>query len=216
MRDKNGKFVKGTKPWNTDKSGWTIGTEAGFKKGNKLGKKFSKGHTLWKSPNAVKNQFKKGEIHHNLPHSEETKQKLTGFKRSEEFKEKLRGRKIPYNIRIKMSATKQNIDSVNWKGFVTSENKRIRRSMEYIIWRKAVFERDDYSCQCCKTKGCFLHPHHIKSFAKYPELRFDVNNGIALCVECHKLIHHFMINSMKGGFLKNEQKIWMAQWSSSC
>ena len=61
------------------------------------------------------------------------------------------------------------------------------------MWRKAVFERDDYTCQMCgKRSGnginVILHPHHIKRFADYPELRFDVNNGITLCKECHSKV----------------------------
>ena len=37
--------------------------------------------------------------------------------------------------------------------------------------------------------GVRKHPieaHHIKAFAHYPELRFEVNNGITLCKEDHK------------------------------
>lgn len=70
------------------------------------------------------------------------------------------------------------------------ENVReIRNSEEYRQWRAAVFERDHYTCQNCGKTGGGLNAHHIKPFSKHPELRFDVDNGITLCTECHKLAH---------------------------
>lgn len=65
----------------------------------------------------------------------------------------------------------------------------IRRSGEYSSWRTAVFERDDYTCVKCGHRGGELNAHHIKPFAKYPDHRLDVDNGITLCKECHKLVH---------------------------
>ena len=78
-----------------------------------------------------------------------------------------------------------------WKGGITQLQKNIRKSWEYIHWRDSCFARDNYTCQECgicngKGKTVVLHVHHIKSFALYPESRFDLKNGVTLCIECHK------------------------------
>lgn len=61
-----------------------------------------------------------------------------------------------------------------------------RTSHEYEAWRKAVWERDNFKCQlsnpACKGK---LNAHHIKPWARYPDLRFAVSNGITLCHKHH-------------------------------
>jgi hypothetical protein len=55
-------------------------------------------------------------------------------------------------------------------------------------WRKAVFERDGYKCQNCGSQKT-LHAHHIKPRKDYPELAFDIKNGITLCKKCHIIEH---------------------------
>ena len=59
----------------------------------------------------------------------------------------------------------------------------------YKLWRKEVFQRDYYTCLICGEKGGELNAHHIKSFKDFPELRFEVDNGVTLCLECHYLKH---------------------------
>ena len=73
----------------------------------------------------------------------------------------------------------------NFKGGITSENRIIRTSTKYAYWRNSVFERDKFICQNCNQKGGVLNAHHIKEFAKYPNLRFELSNGLTLCKKCH-------------------------------
>lgn len=78
-----------------------------------------------------------------------------------------------------------------WKGGVTSVNQLIRTSFQYRAWRISVFKRDNYSCtKCGKRSGngraVVLHADHIKPFAFFPELRFELSNGRTLCIECHR------------------------------
>lgn len=77
----------------------------------------------------------------------------------------------------------------NWKGGITPENQKGRNSTEAHKWRKAVFERDNYTCQICGKRGGKLNAHHKMPWAKYKEYRFDVDNGVTLCEACHKKVH---------------------------
>lgn len=85
----------------------------------------------------------------------------------------------------KMSECHKGSKCYLWRGGLTEKNKAIRASLEYKLWRKSVFERDGYTCVWCKTKGGRLNADHIKEFSDYPELRFAIDNGRTLCVECH-------------------------------
>lgn len=128
--------------------------------------------------------------------------------------EKMKGRKITWADKI--SATQKGMhnspgtefknghDGLKkeknpaWKGGVTAQNTLIRNSVEYKLWRKAVFERDLYQCIWGgKEHGNKLHADHIKPFSDYPELRFAIDNGRTLCEECHKKTDTFAGKSRK-------------------
>lgn len=76
------------------------------------------------------------------------------------------------------------VDIIGKDGEVRGGKGSERNMPEYIEWRTAVYKRDDYRCQEC-GKGGQLNAHHIKEWALHPESRFDVNNGITLCEDCH-------------------------------
>ena len=78
-----------------------------------------------------------------------------------------------------------------WKGGVSHKHSTVRRGREYDEWRKAVYQRDNYTCQEC-DKHCRkldIVAHHIKSFADHEHLRFVVANGITFCRSCHLSLH---------------------------
>ena len=106
-----------------------------------------------------------------------------GYRHSAETRKKLS------QIRISKKINGEKI--WNWKGGVTLINQKIRDSVEYKLWREAVFTRDGFVCILCKTKKSPFNADHIKSFAHYPELRFSIDNGRTLCVPCHKTTNNY-------------------------
>lgn len=76
-----------------------------------------------------------------------------------------------------------------FKGANSNENNIIRNSPEMKKWRNDVFNRDKFICQKCGKRGGRLNAHHIKPFSVYPNLRFDLNNGITLYRKCHIELH---------------------------
>jgi len=102
------------------------------------------------------------------------KRETTSIKTRRKISEALMGEKAP-----------------GWKGGISSINTIIRSSLEYRLWRRSVFIRDNYTCVWCGIKSkkgiqVILHADHIKPFALFPELRFATDNGRTLCIKCHK------------------------------
>ena len=76
------------------------------------------------------------------------------------------------------------------------KQERISKRKKLLAWSTIVKERDQNTCQICgiksgeltkKGKPVVLNAHHI--FAKegaYSYLMFEIENGIALCQNCHR------------------------------
>lgn len=75
-----------------------------------------------------------------------------------------------------------------WKGGVSLTNERARNSTKLRKWREKVYRRDNYICQHCGDTG-HLHAHHIEEWAENKDKRFDVDNGLTLCIDCHGKVH---------------------------
>ena len=130
--------------------------------------------------------------------SEETKNKMSLSRMGE--KNHFYGKKHSKETLEKISEKNGNA----WRGGVTPLYKKIRKSLKYKEWRKSIFERDDYTCTWCKERGVELHADHIKSFALYPELRFELSNGRTLCVDCHKKTDTYGGNSITNKLVNNK------------
>jgi len=142
------------------------GERGGFKKGIVPWNKGMKGVNF----NTGRTHFKKGE--HPSPKIEFKKGNIPWSK----------GKKLLY-------ATGEN--NPNWKGRITSEHQKLRHSPEMKELRAKTFKRDKYSCKLCGRKRIpgdrvILEIHHIKPFATHKELRFNEDNVITLCAECHR------------------------------
>jgi hypothetical protein len=68
-----------------------------------------------------------------------------------------------------------------FKGVVTE--KTLRARIEAVSTQKAARDRDG-KCLWCEVVED-LHAHHIKTWKKHPDLRYDLNNLITLCRSCH-------------------------------
>lgn len=120
---------------------------------------------------------------------------VTSYMQTEECKERFRKNYmekygIPYSPSLLITHQRGELHPC-WKGGV-KVNGLFRQSFEYKEWRQIILKNDNYTCQCCGTHGTKdnkLHVHHIFNFAKYEDLRLDVNNGICLCKKCHYKFH---------------------------
>jgi hypothetical protein len=90
----------------------------------------------------------------------------------------------------------------SYKGFL--ESKRTNKS-KLRTWASIIKKRDDNCCKKCKSTDN-LQAHHIKSYKDFPELRFDINNGILLCGQCHALEHEYDLKSVKQLILYRNEK----------
>ncbi len=183
MRNNKGQFIKGTSNWKGKKHSEESKKKISLNHANVKGVNnpmFGK-----KRPQYIKDALSRAHL---------------GKKLTEEHKSKLGrswiGRKHTKEERMKMSLSQKGDKSPHWKGGITSLIRQIRHSLEYKLWREAVFERDNYTCIWCRARNgngytVYLEADHIKAFSLYPELRFAIDNGRTLCKKCHKTTKNY-------------------------
>lgn len=97
----------------------------------------------------------------------------------------------------------------NWQGGRTKIRNLLGSLYKYKEWRKAVFERDNWTCQDCGIKSkkglgytVYLQAHHVKHCWRILQDNnitnsqeaincnklWDLDNGMTLCRDCHNKI----------------------------
>jgi len=130
----------------------------GFQKGNKLGD----------NPKSIATRIKSGQ--HLSPDTE----LKPGWNPSPEWIAKQKARTGDKNP--------------SWKGGLENRKPSDKKHMcsKYMGWMFSVKMRDNWSCRIA-NKDCKgrLEAHHILNWVDYPELRYEINNGITLCHAHH-------------------------------
>lgn len=142
------------------------------------------------------------------PCSEETKRKISaanmGRKISKDHREKISaankgkygnrtGVKLSKESREKISKNRKNklvgSDNPSWKGGITNSIQKIRNTPEYSEWREHIVIRDNHTCRYCGNTDVKLHVHHILDIHNNIGLVLNPNNGVTLCIPCHRKQH---------------------------
>ena len=161
-------FLIGNKH-NLGKVAWNKGTKGIMKPNSGT---FKKGHIPWTkgkkiTTNTGRTHFKKGMVAVN------------------------KGKLAPWTTKrnLETNHLRAGENHYKWKSDRTTLVKRQERNdMAYKEWRRQVWLRDNFKCKIgnpdCKGR---LEAHHILGWSQYPELRYEINNGITLCHAHHPL-----------------------------
>lgn len=87
----------------------------------------------------------------------------------------------------------------NHPKWIVDRNKvKSRARPEMNSWRNFVFKCDKFTCKQCNVIGGKLHAHHKAPYSLFPKLRWETNNGITFCENCHKKLHKAAVELFGG------------------
>ncbi len=66
--------------------------------------------------------------------------------------------------------------------------KNWRNSKEWKHAKEKALKRDNYTCQICGDKN-HLVVHHINDASYHRDQRYDLDNLVTLCYDCHRQFH---------------------------
>lgn len=147
-----------------------------------LGKK----HTL-------ESKLKISKAHKGSKLSEEHKKKISDSSKGNKnhFFNKTHSQQTKIKIGFKNKGKLSKEKNPNWNPDRTWDVRRKERKLpENFQWTKSVLKRDNYTCQICnKRKWTSLISHHLDGYGWCKEKRYNTENGVCLCKECHKNFH---------------------------
>jgi hypothetical protein len=115
-----------------------------------------------------------------------------------------------YCSKLCMASGMSGINNHGYNDSLSKEDRENRRNIpEYRQWRLLVFKRDLYTCQVCNRKGDILNAHHLENYSSVKNKRTKINNGITLCIKCHKKFHKIYGK-------RNNNKLQFEDFKESC
>ena len=148
---------------------------------------------LWQNPEYRQHMV---EVHKGYKWTESQRENYSlakqGFNHTEESIKKMilakKGKESPFKGKTyeEIGRGPSKVGGSNHYKWLGGYSKSQHKGTEYNEWRMSVYKRDNFKCKMsnedCSGK---IEAHHILSFTKFPELRYEINNGITLCQAHH-------------------------------
>lgn len=80
----------------------------------------------------------------------------------------------------------------DWNPLITDTDRqktRYGRGNLEKIWESFVLKLSNYTCVISGQRGGYLSAHHLNAWARNPEQRYQLSNGICISRQCHKEFH---------------------------
>ena len=75
------------------------------------------------------------------------------------------------------------------------------------LWYQAVIERWGTRCEVCGKSASL--GHHFFTKSSYGHLRYDIDNGISLCMGCHFTLHNKQDTMITLKIIKKRGQNWL-------
>lgn len=76
----------------------------------------------------------------------------------------------------------------NYRPDLPMEERNGKRGYPIERWALSVKRRDNFTCQVCGSKEKLV-AHHLNSYASAKDRRYDIENGVTMCRDCHTDFH---------------------------
>lgn len=138
----------------------------------------------------TQNVFGNKDIQSNIKETCLRKYGETSYTKTSEYKDRVKQTcmeryGVPYYVMTQRMVGPMNY---NWKGGIAIRRNE-RATYDYQNWRNGVYARDHYYCQCCGQHSGSLVAHHLFNWRDNEDKRYDIDNGVTLCEQCHLLFH---------------------------